>query len=220
MLVQAHLGHQPNAIKTGSRDDNMITKLSSALGVIEAVVPRSGTATQAPQNGSAYAFSLTAINGLPMPLEQFRGKALLIVNTASRCGFSCQYKGLQQIWNRYQGSGLVVIGVPSNDFGRQEPKRESEIHHFCRNVYRVTFPLAEKTKVRGHNAHEFYRWAADTLGEVSRPRWNFHKYLINSDGRIVAWFSPSVLPRSSRLIEAIEGALPKLAPTGYPRIMK
>lgn len=193
----------------------MITKLSSALGVVKTLIPRAGTALPTTQNGSAYDFSFTDIDGRLMPLEKFRGNALLIVNTASQCGFNCQYNGLQEIWNTYQNRGLVVVGVPSNDFGRQEPKSESDIQSFCRSAYGVTFPLTEKTKVRGQNAHEFYRWAADTLGDVSRPRWNFHKYLVNSNGRVVAWFTPTVMPRSSLLAEAIEGALPEPDATDF-----
>ncbi len=147
----------------------MISKLSSSATFIDSIFPTAGTASPAIQNGSAFDFTLTAIDGSPLPLEQFRGKALLIVNTASLCGFTCQYPGLQEIWERYQNRGLVVVGVPSNDFGGQEPKGESEIQSFCRGAYGVTFPLAEKTTVRGQNAHEFYRWAADTLGVKRHP---------------------------------------------------
>lgn len=187
----------------------MISKLSSVAALFEAVVPTSGTTLRAPQNGSAHGFVFTAIDGTPLPLEDFRGRALLIVNTASRCGFNCQYAGLQEIWETYRDRGLVVIGVPSNDFGYQEPKAEIELQRFCRDTYNVTFPLAEKTRVRGRDAHEFYKWAAETLGEKSKPRWNFHKYLANSDGRLVTSFAPTVTPRSRRLVVAIENALPK-----------
>lgn len=187
----------------------MISKLSSAAALFEAVVPTARNASPAAQSGSAYDFVFTSIDGAPLPLEEFRGRALLIVNTASRCGLSFQYAGLQQIWQTYRDRGLVVIGVPSNDFGYQEPKNEGELQRFCSDKYAITFPLAEKTRMRGQQAHEFYKWAAGTLGEKSRPRWNFHKYLINSDGALVAWFAPTVTPRSRRLAAAIEDALPK-----------
>lgn len=187
----------------------MFRKLSSAAALANAVFPRTGTAKASIQNGSAHDFAFNAVDGTPLPLAQFRGKALLIVNTASRCGFNCQYAGLQHIWQCYEDEGLVVIGVPSNDFGAQEPKSESEIQTFYRGTYGVTFPLTAKTKVRGDDAHEFYRWAVRSLGENGRPRWNFHKYLVNADGELVAWFSSTVTPRSHRLCQAIQDALPK-----------
>ena len=187
----------------------MISKLSSAAAVFEAIFSTAGNASMVEQKGSAYDFVFTSIDGAPLPLEGFRGRAILIVNTASRCGFNFQYAGLQETWQTYQDKGLVVIGVPSNDFGYQEPKGEIELKRFCCGTYAVTFPLAGKTKIRGPNAHEFYKWATEALGEKSKPRWNFHKYLVNSDGKLVAWFAPTVTPRSRRLAGAIEDALPK-----------
>ena len=170
--------------------------------------PRSGSGCPTSQHGSAHDFTLTAIDGSPLPLQDFRGKALLIVNTASLCGFRSQYKGLQETWVRYQGRGLVVLGVPSNDFGDQEPKTDCEIKRFCHGSYGVTFPLTSKTTVRGPRAHAFYAWAGDTLGEKSKPRWNFHKYLVNPEGQVVAWFNSTISPRSRSLRDAIEDALP------------
>lgn len=187
----------------------MFRRISSAAAVVDAVFPRAATVNPATQDGSAYNFVLTSVDGSPLPLARFQGKALLIVNTASRCGFNFQYAALQETWRQYQDQGLVVIGIPSNDFGGQEPKSEKEIQSFYRETYGVTFPLAAKTHVRGDDAHDIYKWAAEVLGDKGRPRWNFHKYLTNADGQLVAWFSSTVTPRSQRLRDAIEGVLPR-----------
>ena len=188
----------------------MISKVATAACLIGTLILGSAPASTTMQNGSAYEFTLTAIDGTPLPLEQFRGKALLLVNTASLCGFTRQYEGLQEIWEAYRERGLVVVAIPSNDFGGQEPKSEIEIEDFCRGAFGVTFPLAEKTRVRGPDAHAFYQWAAVTLGAAAMPRWNFHKYLIDANGYLVASFPATVTPRSRRLKSAIEAALPAL----------
>lgn len=158
---------------------------------------------------TAYDFSFRSIDGAPLPLSSFAGKAVLVVNTASFCGFTPQYTGLQSLWERYRDRGLVVLGVPSDDFGRQEPGSAQEIKDFCEVNYRIDFPLAEKSVVSGDAAHPFYRWAAAELGFAAKPRWNFHKYLIAPDGRLVDWFSSVTAPDSRRLVEAVEAALPK-----------
>ena len=155
----------------------------------------------------AFDHTFRAIEGGQMPLAQWRGKVLLVVNTASFCGFTRQYEGLQAVWERYRERGLVVIGVPSNDFGGQEPKAESDILGFCKGAFGVTFPLAAKEVVSGPRAHPFYRWALDAAGGSSGPRWNFHKYLVGRDGRVVAAYASGVEPRSAELTKAIEAAL-------------
>lgn len=181
--------------------------LLTMAAVVGTFVLTSGSAPADTSPRTAYDFSFVAINGEPLPLEQYRGKVMLVVNTASFCGFTQQYEGLQSVWERYRSKGLVVIGVPSNDFGNQEPKSESEIVKFCRGAFGVTFPLTEKSTVKGPDAHPFYAWAAQTLGETGKPRWNFHKYLVGADGRLLAWFSSAVKPTSSKVTEAIEQAL-------------
>ncbi len=158
---------------------------------------------------SAFDFGFERISGRDMPLAEYRGKALLIVNTASECGFTGQYGGLQALYERYQDRGLVVIGVPSNDFGNQEPGSETEIKRFCETKYRVTFPLTAKYPVTGENAHPFYRWARAQKGWLAAPKWNFHKYLIAPDGRLVDWFSSMTEPESDRVVQAIEAVLPQ-----------
>ena len=158
---------------------------------------------------TAHQFSFNAIDGGALPLSRYRGKAVLIVNTASRCGFTPQYEDLQYLWQRYQDRGLVVLGVPSNDFGGQEPGPGSEIKAFCEVNFDVNFPLTEKSIVKGSRAHPFYQWAGESLGAMAKPRWNFHKYLITPDGRLADWFSSITSPRSERLIRAVEAVLPK-----------
>jgi glutathione peroxidase len=132
---------------------------------------------------------------------------LLVVNTASFCGFTAQYAGLQTLWERYEKRGLVVVGVPSNDFGAQEPKGETEIAGFCQGAFGITFPLTSKETVAGSQAHPFYRWARDRLGANHAPRWNFHKYLIGRNGKPIAGYGANVEPLSPTLIQAIEAAL-------------
>ena len=156
---------------------------------------------------SAHDFSFESIDGQPMPLAQYTGKVVLIVNTASECGFAPQFEGLQTLWEQYQARGLVVVGVPSNDFGNQEPRSDSEIKAYCRINYGVDFPITAKTHVKGMNAHPFYLWAQERLGFLSKPRWNFHKYLIARDGRLEEWFSTLTKPKSHKVIRSIERLL-------------
>lgn len=186
-------------------------KLMSAFAVAGSFLPKTGIAPSKPQHGTAYAFSFDTITGEPMPLEQYRGKVLLIVNTASHCGFTKQYKSLQALSQQYEKKGLVVIGVPSNDFGEQEPKDNPEILEFCRGSYGVSFPLTAKVVIKGEDAHPFYKWAADVFGERGIPRWNFHKYLVASDGRLTGWSSTGTKPLSKELIQAIENELNAVA---------
>ena len=157
---------------------------------------------------TAHDFSFTSIDGAPLPLRQLAGKAVLVVNTASFCGFTRQYAGLQSLWRRYRDKGLVVLGVPSNDFGGQEPGTEAEIKEFCEVNFDVDFPLTEKVSVRGVEAHPFYRWAKAELGAAAAPRWNFHKYLVAPDGRLAGWFPTRERPDGERLTAAIDAVLP------------
>jgi glutathione peroxidase len=160
-----------------------------------------------PSDRTAYDFSFESLAGEPMPLAQYRGKALLIVNTASKCGFTPQYKGLQVLYDKYKSRGLVVIGVPSNDFGQQEPGTAQDIKKFCELNYGVTFPMTAKQVVTGDGAHPFYKWAYEVMGFGSTPKWNFHKYLIDTNGNMVDYFSSMTAPDSEKLTAAIEKAL-------------
>lgn len=161
---------------------------------------------------TAHDFTFTSIEGDPLSLADFRGKAVLVVNTASFCGFTKQYDDLQAVWERYRDRGLVVLGVPSNDFGNQEPGSAAEIKTFCEVNFAIDFPMTEKVKVKGKDAHPFYRWALATLGPEARPRWNFHKYLIDADGRLAGWFSTATEPTSRKVIDAIEAQIADRSP--------
>jgi glutathione peroxidase len=137
--------------------------------------------------------------------EAYSGKVLLIVNTASKCGNTPQYDGLEKLYSQYGEQGLVVLGFPSNDFMGQEPGTEEQIQEFCRLTYGVEFPMFEKTRVKERNAHPFYVALADSAGTY--PTWNFHKYLIGRDGEMISEFSPRTQPYDDRLVAAIESAL-------------
>jgi glutathione peroxidase len=152
-------------------------------------------------------FTLQGIDGKPLPMAQFKGKVVLLVNTASECGYTGQYEGLEQLWLDNKDKGLVVIGVPSNDFGAQEPGTADDIASFCKLNYGVTFPLSEKLVVKGGEAHPLYQWATARAGAAGRPRWNFHKFLFDRYGRFIDWFSSRALPMGPRLTAAVKNAL-------------
>ena len=156
---------------------------------------------------NAHAFSFERIDGGPLPLAEFRGKVVLVVNTASECGFTPQYGDLQKLWERNRDRGLVVLGVPSNDFGAQEPGDEAAIAAFCSDRYGVSFPMTRKVSLIGADAHPFYRWIAETLGEDAAPRWNFQKYLVDGNGELAAMWPSAVEPLSAEIAEALDGAL-------------
>jgi glutathione peroxidase len=159
---------------------------------------------------TAYEFSFQTIDGEPLPFSAFRDKAVLVVNTASRCGFTKQYEGLQNLYDRFKPHGLVVLGVPSNDFGAQEQGTNGEIKTFCSSIFHITFPMTEKTAVSGDEAHPFYQWAAAQKkgGMIfSRPRWNFHKYLVAPNGLLADSFGSQVVPEDLELISSIEATL-------------
>jgi len=156
---------------------------------------------------SAHEFSFRTIAGEPLPLSDFKGKAVLVVNVASQCGLTPQYSGLEALWKSRRDDGLVVVGVPCNDFGSQEPGTEAEIKTFCETRYSVDFPLTAKEHVIGDAAHPLYKWVAEELGEAAMPKWNFHKYLFNKDGSIAGTFGSRTPPDDSAMNEAIEAAL-------------
>jgi glutathione peroxidase len=153
---------------------------------------------------SAYAFTFKSLEGKRLPLAQFAGKPMIIVNTASKCGFTPQYEGLEALWQAKRGKGLVVLGVPSNDFAGQEPGSASEIQNFCQVRYGVDFPLTEKVHVKGAEAHPLFHWIGAKGGFLAKPHWNFYKYLIGPDGQFIDWFSSITAPGSARFNRAIE----------------
>jgi glutathione peroxidase len=170
------------------------------------VVTRRAMAEAAMSRITAYAFSFPALEKGDIRLADYAGQPLVIVNTASLCGFTPQYAGLQQLWTEFHDRGLMIVGVPSNDFGGQEPGSASDIAETAQHQYGVTFPIAAKTVVKGPNAHPFYKWAAD-LRPKDVPRWNFHKYLIGRDGNIAEVFPESVEPTDTRVKTTIARAL-------------
>jgi glutathione peroxidase len=155
---------------------------------------------------TAYGFAFDALEGPKIELSNYAGHPLLIVNTASRCGYTPQFAGLQELWTRFHGDGLTIIGVPSNDFGGQEPGGVQEIAETAQHQYGVAFPIAAKTVVRGADAHPFYKWAASERPD-DLPHWNFHKYLIGTDGYIAEVFATEIEPTDVRVIAAISRQL-------------
>ena len=159
-------------------------------------------------SGSVYDFEAVGIDGRPLRLADFRGRVLLIVNTASACGFTPQFAGLQALWTTYRERGLVVLGFPSNEFGRQDPGSNEEIAGFCQANYGVSFPMMAKIEVNGGAAHPLYRWLTDEARGLLGTRfikWNFTKFLIGRDGRVLQRYAPNDKPES--LVPDIEAAL-------------
>ncbi len=183
------------------------TTLIAALASIASLDTRTSALAQGAMSRiTAYAFSIPAISGGDIRLADYAGHPLLIVNTASLCGYTPQYAGLQELWTEFHDRGLMIIGVPSNDFGAQEPGGTTEILQTAHEQYGVTFPIAAKAVVVGPNAHPFYRWAAEARPK-DVPRWNFHKYLIGRDGYIADVFASAVEPSDTRVKTAIARAL-------------
>lgn len=151
-----------------------------------------------------YSFELTTIDGAPTELSSFRGKVLLLVNVASECGFTRQYAGLEELYRKYRDQGLVVLGIPANEFGGQEPGSNEQIRTFCESKFGVTFPLFAKIVVKGPGQDPLYAWLTGQKGEVT---WNFNKFLVGRDGRLLARYESKVEPNDPELTSAIEAAL-------------
>ncbi len=158
---------------------------------------------------NAYSYSFKDINEEDViNLSDYKGKTLVVVNTASLCGFTYQYDGLQKLYDDYKDQGLVVLGVPSNDFGNQESGTNSEVKEFCESTFSITFPLTEKNIVKGKDAHPFFKWSKKELGFIGGvPRWNFHKIIIGKDGNAIAGYTALTRPSSKKFISEIEKAL-------------
>jgi glutathione peroxidase len=155
-------------------------------------------------------FTLNSIDGKPAPLSQYQGKVVLIVNVASKCGFTPQYTGLEKIYEKYKDQGFVILGFPANNFGAQEPGTNEEIKTFCSSKYMVTFPMYAKISVKGADIHPLYQFLTDktanptTAGDI---KWNFTKFLVGKDGKVIARFESAVTPESAEVTGAIEKAL-------------
>ena len=153
-----------------------------------------------------YDLNIESISGETINFRDFENKVVLIVNTASYCGFTKQYEELQDLWDKYKSRGLVVLGVPSNSFN-QEKKNNLEVKEFCEVNFNISFPLSTITEVKGENAHELFKWANDNHGKSAIPKWNFYKILINKEGKIEDTFNSFTKPLSSKIIKKIESIL-------------
>lgn len=173
-----------------------------AGGLLMTVIPAESAraACQGPLNQQ-----MKSLTGQPLDLCQYQGKVVLVVNTASYCGFTNQYEGLQKVYDRYKDRGLVVLGVPSNDFGAQEPGSNEQVKDFCERTYKVKFPMLEKSVVVGKDATPLYRQLTEATGQA--PKWNFHKYLISREGKPAGAWPSRVAPESAELTQAIEQLL-------------
>ncbi|HME13397.1 MAG TPA: glutathione peroxidase [Candidatus Acidoferrum sp.] len=173
-----------------------------------------GAASVMAADKTVYDFTLNSIDGQPAPLAAYKGKVVLLVNVASRCGFTPQYAALEAVYEKYKERGLVIVGVPANNFGSQEPGSNSEIKTFCSTKYHVTFPMMAKISVKGSDQAPLYQFLTDktahpqTGGDI---QWNFTKFLVGADGRILARFEPDVTPDAPQVTAAIESALGHLA---------
>ena len=183
----------------------MLKKIKVILLVI--MISFFGSKINASYDKLAYDFQFKDLDGSSLSLSEYKGKVIVVVNVASQCGFTKQYEDMQDVWNKYQQKGLVMLGVPSNDFGGQEPGNSNDIKNFCESKFGITFPMTEKVSVRGDNAHAFYKWAKENHGKSAIPKWNFHKIIIGKDGKVFETFASITNPSSKKFIKAIEKAL-------------
>ena len=151
----------------------------------------------------AHEFKFNGIDGRPINLSDYKEKVILIVNVASRCGFTKQYEDLQNLWDNYKNDNLIVIGVPTNDF-KQEPGSNKEIKDFCETNFNINFPITEKNYVLGKNAHPFYKWAKENYGKGAIPKWNFHKIVIGKDGKVADTFTSLTNPSSTKFVNFLK----------------
>lgn len=181
--------------------------IGAALGVM--MFAATGVSAQAETEAvvSNEAMEFLSIDGEPMSLADYSGDVVLVVNTASKCGYTPQYEGLQALWSEYKDKGLTVVGIPSGDFAGQEFDDNAEVKSFCQLNYGVTFPLTEKNHVKGAEAHPFYTYAKEYLGDDAEPKWNFHKVLLNREGVPIKAFGTKVAPESEEIVAAVKDAL-------------
>ena len=157
----------------------------------------------------AYDFKFNDLDGSALHLSEYTGKIIVVVNVASQCGFTNQYEDMQKIWEKYQKKGVIMLGIPSNDFGNREPGNSKAIKNFCESKFGITFPMTEKVSVKGVNAHPFYVWAKENYGKSAIPKWNFHKIIINKSGKIENTFTSFTKPSSKKFISVLEKTISK-----------
>ena len=164
------------------------------------------TNVNASYSNLAYDYTFNSIDGNKIKLEDFKGKVIVVVNVASRCGYTPQYQDLQELWTNYQKKDLIVIGVPTNNF-KQEPGSNQEIKTFCETNFGINFPMTEKIDVLGQNAHPFYKWAKENYGIGAIPKWNFHKIVVGKEGKVIDTFASFTKPSSKKFIKTIESEI-------------
>ena len=183
----------------------MLKKLKLFLLLI--MISFLGNKVSADYDKLAYDFKFKDLDGSALNLSEYKGKVVVVVNVASQCGFTNQYEDMQNVWEQYQAKGIVMLGVPSNDFGKQEPGSNEDIKNFCEAKFGISFPMTEKVSVKGADAHPFYIWAEKNHGKSAVPKWNFLKIIINKEGKIEKTFSSITNPSSKKFIEVIENLL-------------
>ena len=152
----------------------------------------------------AYDFNFKDLDGSNLSLSDYKGKVIVVVNVASQCGFTSQYEDMQKVWEKYQSKGIIMLGIPSNDFGKQEPGINEDIKNFCKAKFGISFPMTAKVSVKGSGAHPFYIWAWKNHGKSAIPKWNFHKIIIDKSGKVAETFSSITNPSSKNFIKALE----------------
>ena len=152
----------------------------------------------------AYNFKFIDLDGNALSLSEYKSKIIVVINVASQCGFTSQYEDMQKVWEKYQSKGIIILGIPSNDFGKQEPGSNEDIKNFCEAKFGISFPMTEKVSVKGSEAHPFYIWARENYGKSAIPKWNFHKIIIDKHGKIAETFSSITNPSSEKFIKILE----------------
>jgi len=180
----------------------MLKKLKLLLLLI--MIAFLGNNASADYKKLAHDFKFKDLDGSVLKLSDYKGKIIVVINVASQCGFTNQYEDMQKIWKKYQTKGIIILGVPSNDFGKQEPGTNQEIKNFCEAKFGISFPMTEKVSVKGSDAHPFYIWARENYGKSAIPKWNFHKIIIDKNGKIAETFSSITNPSSKKFILALE----------------
>ena len=183
----------------------MIKKIKYLLLIM--VISFLSTGASGDYSKLVYDFNFNDLDGSVLKLSEYKDKVIVVVNVASQCGFTKQYEDMQKVWDKYQEKGIIMLGVPSNDFGNQEPGSSKDIKNFCEAKFGITFPMTGKVVVKGENAHPFYKWAKENHGKSAIPKWNFHKIIIGKDGKVFDTFASITNPSSKKFISAIEKAL-------------
>ena len=155
-------------------------------------------------NANVYDFIFNSIDGKIIKLSDFKGKPIVVINTASLCGFTNQYKDLEKLFQNYANKGLTIIAIPSNDFGNQELSSNKEVKEFCTTNFNTSFILTEITDIKGDNGHPFFKWVKKEAGFLAFPKWNFYKYLINKEGKLVSWYGSVTKPTATKIVKNIE----------------